>query len=141
MKKTISYQSISTHYYVEGQTQHAEAQLVRLEPRMIKNKNQSLIVNKHDSDQSHGARFLNTLPAGGGVLLVLNAAAAVVFFPLLLPVKDAIALLNVPFLTVPVTGVGAGAGTGNGFSLIELYFAGELGTGSFLDVGARAIAV
>lgn len=75
------------------------------------------------------------------MLLVLNAAAAVVFFPLLLPVKDAIALLNVPFLTVPVTGVGAGAGTGNGFSLIELYFAGELGTGSFLDVGARAIAV
>lgn len=69
-----------------------------------------------------------------------RAAAAVVFFPLLLPVSEAIALLKVPFLIVPATGVGAAAGTGNGFSLIELYLTGEVGTGNFLG-DARAIAV
>jgi hypothetical protein len=76
------------------------------------------------------------------VLLVATAAAAaaVVFFPLLLPVSEAIALLKVPFLIVPTTGVGAAAGTGNGFSLIELYLTGEVGTGNFLG-DARAIAV
>jgi hypothetical protein len=74
------------------------------------------------------------------VLLGARAAAAVVFFPLLLPVSEAIALLKVPFLIVPATGVGAATGTGNGFSLIELYLTGEVGTGNFLG-DARAIAV
>ena len=74
------------------------------------------------------------------MLLVARAAAAVVFFPLLLPVSEAIALLKVPFLIVPATGVGAAAGTGNGLSLMELYLTGEVGTGNFLG-DARAIAV
>lgn len=54
--------------------------------------------------------------------------------------SEAIALLKVPFLIVPTTGVGAATGTGNGFSLIELYLTGEVGTGNFLG-DARAIAV
>lgn len=51
------------------------------------------------------------------------------------------ALLNVPFLIVPVTGVGTGAGAGNGFSLILSCLATEVGTGSFLGDAGAAIAV
>ena len=100
-----------------------------------------IIRNNAREEKDQGARLRNTLVPAGGVP-GFRAAAAVVFLPLLLPVSEAMALLNVPFFRVPVAGEGAVTGTGAGsdFSLILSCLATEDGTGNFLDAGA-AMAV